>query len=152
MPFWVVIEAWDFGTMSKYFENLKWVYQNKISRRIGITDPNALNKWLHAINILRNKCAHHARIWNFALRNPIPTISDPYFNALNLKGDARKRLYGIISVLWFLVKKIGPSSGWLNEVATLINSKPAINSCPFTAMGFPDNTGFPKSLCDPQDP
>jgi len=23
MPFWVVIEAWDFGTMSKYFENLK---------------------------------------------------------------------------------------------------------------------------------
>lgn len=149
IPFWVVIETWDFGTMSTYFDNLKWGYQKKISRRIGITDPRALVRCLREINLLRNKCAHHARIWNLSFRNPLPTISDPYFNNLSLNECARKRMYGMICLLWFLIKKIGPSSGWLNDVTNLINSKPKIDSCPFTAMGFSNNTGFPKSLCNP---
>ncbi|SDU38449.1 Abi family protein [Desulfobacula phenolica] len=144
MPFWVVIEAWDFGTMSKYFENLKINYQYKICKKLDIPKPYILRQWLHEINILRNRCAHHSRIWNQSFRNPLPTIDNPYFNALDLDKRALKRMYGMICILWFLVKKIGPKSDWLNSTKELINAKPSINSCPNTAMGFPDNSGFPK--------
>ncbi|MCP4116642.1 MAG: Abi family protein [Desulfobacteraceae bacterium] len=139
IPIWVAVEAWDFGTMSKYYENLKRKYQNKISSRLGISNPVVLKKWLQEINILRNRCAHHTRIWNQSFRNPLPVLYNPYFNALNLDRNALKRNYGMICVLWFLVKRIGPSSSWLNYVTDLIDSKPSMDSCPNTAMGFPDN-------------
>jgi abortive infection bacteriophage resistance protein len=143
IPFWVVIEAWDFGTMSKYFENLNPSYQNKVCQRLDIPKPYILKQWLQEINILRNRCAHHTRIWNKSFRNPLPIINNPYFNSLTLDERALKRMYGMICVLWFLVQKIGPSSDWLNNIRNLMNYKPAIDSCPNTAMGFPDNRGFP---------
>lgn len=143
IPFWVVIESWDFGTLSKYYSMLRANYQNEICLRLEISNAKVLENWLHEINILRNKCAHHTRIWNQSLNNPLRMIDDPYFNKLNLDGRARERNFGMICVLWFLVKKIGPSSDWLTSVAQLINSKPSIDSCPNTAMGFPDNSGFP---------
>ncbi|MBI9088667.1 MAG: Abi family protein [Desulfobacterium sp.] len=139
IPIWVAVEAWDFGTMSKYFENLNRKYQNKISSRLSISNPVVLKTWLQEINILRNRCAHHTRIWNQSFRNPLPVLDNTYFNALNLNRNALKRNYGMICVLWFLVKKIGPSSSWLNSVTDLIESKPSMDSCPNTAMGFPDN-------------
>jgi hypothetical protein len=53
-------------------------------------------------------------------------------------------MFGMICILWLLVKKIGPSSDWLDNVRKVINSKPSMDSCPNTAMGFPDNSGFPE--------
>lgn len=144
IPFWVAIEAWDFGTMSKYYENLNPGYQNKVCKRLNIPKPFILKQWLQQINILRNRCAHHTRIWNKSFGNPLPVIKNSYFDSLLLDEKALKRMYGMICVLWFLVKKIGPSSDWLKNMSELINSKPAIDSCPFTAMGLPDNSGFPE--------
>ena len=37
-----------------------------------------------------------------------------------LSYEARPRVYG----LWYLVKKIGPSSTWIDKVADLVDSKP----------------------------
>ncbi|MCK5543187.1 MAG: Abi family protein [Desulfobacterales bacterium] len=144
MPFWVVVEAWDFGTMSKYYENLRSNYQYRICQGLNIPKPYILRQWLHEINILRNRCAHHSRIWNKSFRNPLPVFNDKYFNNLNLDRKALKRMYGMICILWFLVEKIGPKSDWLNSIKDLIESKPSIDSCPNTAMGFSNNDGFPN--------
>jgi abortive infection bacteriophage resistance protein len=151
IPFWAVVECWDYGLMSKYFENLNGRCKQKIINRLEIKNPAILANWLQEIGILRNKCAHHSRIWNREASNPISIKAmkdDPYFQNLNLKPEAWNRIYGHICVLWYLVKKIGPSSTWINKVADLIDSKPKIDSCPFTAMGFPDNKGFPREKFD----
>lgn len=151
IPFWAVVECWDFGLMSKYFENLNGRCQNKVVKRLDIENASTVINWLTEINILRNKCAHHSRIWNREARNPISIKgldADPYFGKLNLSSDARHRNYGQIAIIWYLVKKIGPSSEWINKVADLVDSKPALDCCPFTAMGFPDNSGFPRQAFD----
>ena len=154
LPFWVVVETWDFGLMSKYFENLNGRYQNRICQRLDVVGSDghphakALKNWLHEINTLRNKCAHHSRIWNRVANNAVTLPKNRYFDDLNLDGDARKRIYGKICILWYLVKRIGPHSRWIERVADLIDSKPEIGCCPFTAMGFPDNNGFPKFFFD----
>jgi abortive infection bacteriophage resistance protein len=46
MPIWVVVEAWDFGTTSKYFGLLKGKYQNKICARLSISNAKVLKNWL----------------------------------------------------------------------------------------------------------
>lgn len=149
IPFWAVIECWDYGLMSKYFENLNGRCQQKVIKRLGFKNAATLVNWLTEINMLRNKCAHHARIWNREASNPISIKGfkdDQYFRNLNLSLDARRRMYGHIAILWYFVKIIGPSSTWITNVADLVDSKPQIDCCPFTSMGFPDNLGFPRAL------
>lgn len=147
MPFWVVVEAWDFGTVSKYFEILKDSHRNRISRRLGLTNSKILKEWLQEINTLRNRCAHHSRIWNQVSTNPLPVVpNDPYFQNLALDSNATTRLYGLIAILWYLIKAIGTNSQWICQVANVIDSKPAVPGCPFAALGLPDETGFPRKL------
>lgn len=147
IPFWVVIECWDFGLMSKYFENLKRTYQEIICEQLQLSNIKTFRNWLTEINTLRNKCAHHSRIWNHTTSNAISlkgTENIEYFQKLDFSDAARKKLYIQISILWYLVKTIGPSSTWINNIADLIDNKPVIESCPFTSMGFADNSGFPR--------
>ncbi len=144
IPFWVAIESWNFGTLSMYYSMLKGKYQEQICKRLDICNKKTLGIWLHEINILRNRCAHHSRIWNHSFNHVLPILPIDYFCNLSLHEKSLKRMYGMICILWFLVKKIGPRSDWLTSVSSLINSKPSIDCCPFTAMGLPDNSGFPN--------
>ncbi|CAH0129110.1 hypothetical protein SRABI112_00162 [Pseudomonas mediterranea] len=147
MPFWVIVEAWDFGIASKYYEILKDGHRNRICKRFGLTHARILKEWLQEISILRNRCAHHSRIWNQVSANPVPTVpNDPYFQRLGLDSNAKSRLYGLIAILWYLVKNIGVNSKWIHQVADVIEAKPALPGCPFAALGFPDETGFPRGL------
>jgi len=147
IPFWVAVEAWDFGTLSKYFEILKGNYQNRIAGRLGIKDTRALTRWLQEINTLRNRCAHHTRIWNQVMANPLPMItSEPYFQAIALDQKALSRFYGLTAIVWFLVQRINPNSTWARHLADIIDSKPSLPGCPYTALGLPDENGFPRKL------
>lgn len=149
IPIWVATETWDFGCISMFFEILKQSHKRQICNSLSILpkEIKVFEEWLRHISLLRNRCAHHGRIWNQTARNPIPFLSNTYFDSLNLSDDtnpARYRIFGLICVLWYLVKSVGPSSNWIENVAKLIDSKPKIDSCPFTAMGFADNSGFPR--------
>lgn len=152
IPFWVVVETWDFGMMSKYFENLNGRYQNTICKRLEVTDntgaphTKSLKNWLQEINTLRNNCAHHSRIWNRVASNAVTLPKNAYFDTFSLDVEARKRIYSKICILWYLVKRIGPNSSWIERVADLIDSKPDVNCLPYTAMGFTNNNGFPREL------
>jgi abortive infection bacteriophage resistance protein len=146
IPVWVAVEAWDFGDLSEFFELLTSKYQNLILARLGLNNAKMLSRWMQQISHLRNRCAHHTRIWNQASGNPLSVPLEPYFQVLGLDQHALKRLYGLIAVTWFLLQKIAPASTWINDVADLIDRKPAMPGCTFKAMGFPDETGFPRKL------
>lgn len=146
IPIWVAVEAWDFGTVSKYFEMLKAGYQNRICQRLGVNNPVVLKTWLQELNIVRNRCAHHTRVWNQTTSNRLPVLVDPFFHHLGMAADAGTRLYGLIAVIWFLVQKIGPNSEWIHDVAKLMATKPSLPGCTFAVMGFPDETGLPQSF------
>lgn len=89
IPFWVAIEAWDFGTLSKYYEILKGNHQNRIAQRLGVSNTRTLKLWLQEINTLRNRCAHHSRIWNQVSANALPDLpAEPYFQTLKLDHSA----------------------------------------------------------------
>ncbi len=137
IPIWVLTEAWDFGLMSKYFSMLKRKYKNKICFRIDRNlTPDVLNNWLFELNILRNRCAHHTRIWNQTAKNPLLIPNIPYFQRINLSINSRKKLCGLIAVMWFIVHKIGSSSSWLDKVGELIELQSEKDYFKTDSMGF----------------
>ncbi|MDE1489106.1 Abi family protein [Xenorhabdus bovienii] len=150
IPFWVVVETWDFGLMSKYYAMLNGKHQDTILSKLGISKGNGpiLRNWLSAMNVLRNRCAHHSRIWNKNNEPKLKKLDHEDFNTLNLEESAYNKMYGMITVLWFLIKKIGPGSDWLNNVAELISKKPNLPGCYLKSMGFPDNDCLPQHFLE----
>ncbi|MGV6996983.1 Abi family protein [Desulfovibrio sp. QI0430] len=141
MPFWVVIEAWDFGLMSHYFSYLNGKYQNKICARIDkALLPNTLGNWLREINTLRNRCAHHTRIWNQSTNHDLKMPQTGALSNVTWGAKGKSRLFGLISVMWFLVEHIGKNSSWLSSVAEVIDTMPPLPACNKEVMGFPSRS------------
>ncbi|MGR5187089.1 Abi family protein [Photobacterium damselae] len=145
VPIWVAAEAWDFGALSKFYSILSGKNQDLICLRLGIDNRNELDNWLINLNGIRNRCAHHSRLCNRSNPRALKIPRKGYFNLLNLKPNNTSRLYGMIAVIWFLLKQIGPSSTWICRIADLIDQKPEIPGFNYKSMGFPD-TGFPRAL------
>lgn len=143
IPFWVAVEAWDFRNTSKYFEMLCEKYQVPIARKVNVQYPRNLKNWLKEINTARNRCAHHSRLWNQSCSNPLRYENSNFFKNLPSSNNNRKRLMGLIAVIWYLISQIGPNSDWIYRIADLIDSAPQLPICTFTAMGIPDS-GFPR--------
>lgn len=145
IPIWVAMEAWDFGHLSKFYSMLKDEYRDVICARVDINNRDVLDNWLININGLRNRCAHHARFCNRPNPRGFKLLRNGYFNLLQITPHESEKLFGAIAVVWFLLKKIGPSSKWLERIAALIDTKPAVPGFHFSSMGFArDLTAFPR--------
>ncbi|WP_234830820.1 Abi family protein, partial [Vibrio anguillarum] len=102
---------------------LKDQYRQRICSRLGIedkTETDVLRAWLMEMNILRNRCAHHTRIWNQQSSKVLKVTSHESFEDIKENGNTLSRLYGVIRVMWFLIEQIGPSSCWFDDVNNLI--------------------------------
>lgn len=143
IPFWVVVETWDFGQLSKYYAMLNGGMQAKIIKRLNMDNKQTLTKWLQCLNLLRNRCAHHSRIWN-RKHASVSIPNSRFFNVLGIDEKASERLYSAICIMWYLVKMIGPGSTWIRHIADLFDKKPDMPGCSYESMGVP-KSGFPRS-------
>ena len=137
IPIWVAIETWDFGLLTKYYNMLKWHHKDTIAKQIDPAIAKQFGNWLNSLNILRNKCAHHARIWNMRLPNPLPLPNLPCFSPVSASRDAPFKIHGLITIIWFLMKKIGPNSDWRSRVSAELATFPKLPNCALRAMGSP---------------
>lgn len=144
IPIWVAVEAWDFGDLSEFFELLSGKYQNLILGRLGLDSAKMFSRWLQHISHLRNRCAHHTRIWNQTSPNALAVPATPYFQGLAMDQHALKRLLGVVAVMGYLMQTIAPASRWMSDVADLMDRKPTMPGCTYRAMGFADECGFPR--------
>lgn len=146
IPFWVVIETWDFGMLNWYYKMLSLEHKRKVYNRIDSKLDNTLEHWLETLNTLRNKCAHHARTWNINIPNDVKLIDDDHFNRVGLDSKSKQRILGCLSILWYLLLKIGPNSRWIYKIAELLNTIPTAPNCSLLTMGCADPHRFPLDL------
>ena len=64
IPIWVMIEYFSLGNISKFYSNLKYSYQKKLSKNIFNINMIQLSSWLKCLTDLRNRCAHYERVYN----------------------------------------------------------------------------------------
>lgn len=136
LPFWAVVELWDFGMLSKYFSMLKKRYQNIITQRLGLENTAILINWLNEINIIRNQSAHYSRIWNKKY-NPIKLPKIAYFEQFNFTDEHKKRLFPRLVVLWYLVALYSHHYHWNIDMAMMIDKHfPVLPNAKLKSMGI----------------
>lgn len=79
IPLWVFVNKLTFGTLSKMFKCLNNTERTAITQSINQISnmslfPNDIQKALSVLVLLRNKCAHDQRVYDF---NPSPTSVKP---------------------------------------------------------------------------
>ncbi len=137
-PLWVICEIMTLGQLSKWYANLRHGKdRNAIAEVYGLDEVN-LTSFLHHLSIVRNLCAHHARLWNreFAVIWQLPR-KKPSELPLNFNtADADKRkLYNTLVMLAYLMDQINPHS-WKKRLGKLFVKHPEVAE---RHMGFPED-------------
>lgn len=143
-PIWIACEVWDFGSMSTLFGGIKKTDQMKIASLYGIPKFQMMENWIRAMNVARNVCAHHGRLWNRPLPiTPIwPTAAEnPLLAHLINNTKSQTRTYGIALLLQFMLKSINPNTSWGETLKTLCASFPASPHISLLSAGFTPNWG-----------
>ena len=69
MPLWVIVELMSFSNLSKLYSSMYYSEKDSIAAVVG-TGRDTLENHLHCLAVLRNKCAHAARMYNTTFNPP----------------------------------------------------------------------------------
>lgn len=134
-PAWKTLEVVSFGTLSKLFCNFR---DNSVKKKVAgefqLPQYLYLENWIKCIAVLRNACAHHARIWN--RRFPTMPIMPGYLPASwVVVGNFRpNKLYHPLCCLAYLEQSIAESGNFSKRLLALIDNSAEIR---IRSMGFP---------------
>jgi abortive infection bacteriophage resistance protein len=128
-PIWTMMEAITFGSLSRLYSGLRLHHRKAIATHFGY-DETILVSWFRSLNMLRNMCAHHNRLWNFHMLVDQPKAAKKFRSEM----ASTDRLYARVIVLLALLDGIAHGSDWKQRLIDLIDRFPGI---PTAAMGFP---------------
>jgi abortive infection bacteriophage resistance protein len=132
-PLWMAAEIVSFGKILTLFRGVDPSVRQEVAKEYGLPDV-LLESWLMTLNIIRNICAHHGRLWNKELRiKPKfpPKNKYPEWYADNQLNN--NRICVVFMILRCMVKKIAPQSKWKDRVQQLFKQYPDVNR---VSMGF----------------
>lgn len=101
LPVWVAVEVLDWGGLTRLFGFAPRAVQDAVANAYGLTAPQ-LTSWLKSLNIVRNICAHHGRLFNrvHALSPKLPTIGrQPDLDSVSTDWS---RTFGQLTLIQFL--------------------------------------------------
>lgn len=143
LPIWIAVELWDFGMLSKLLSGLDPKHSREISSSFGAgRRPDIIPAWVRSLNIVRNICAHHARLWNRISPFEVKSVQGDVVSSLDHLWDPivdRKRTYSAAAVMQFLMKEINPDSSWSDRLSELVRTFPSTDHFRLSDAGFPDD-------------
>ncbi len=125
-----------FGCTMKMYRGVTDEVRRNIAGHYNVPDE-VLTSWLHTINVIRNICAHHGRLWNreLGVKPFIPRKSKyPQWHAP--VAIPQNRIFGVLTILCYLLRITAPHSKWEGRLVALLEEYPEISR---RSMGFPDN-------------
>lgn len=133
-PAWKVIELTTFGNLIKLYANFSDTSVKKdIAHTYHLPHHKVLESWNSSVNLLRNICAHHGRVWNRVLTATpqIPhTLSDKWIHSFTLSN----RLYTILCCMIYWINVIDVRNHFVRDLQVLFTTYPNVD---IKAMGFP---------------
>lgn len=134
-PAWKTMEVVSFGTLSKLFCNFGDVEKKKIvAKEFLLPQYLYLENWIKCLAVLRNACAHHARVWN--RRFPMIPVVPRRLPGLWLHvGVFRpQKIYGHLCCMAYLEQSINPNCQFKQQLLGLLDNA---DRCMLQSMGFP---------------
>ena len=136
LPVWAATEIMDWGSLTYLYELSPRSVQNTISSQFDLTAPQ-LRSWLKALNIVRNICAHHGRLFNrvHAISPKLPAQGT--HTDLDCINTDWKRTFGQLTLVQLLLDRLNVGNKKL--LPTVVQSFPEVQIVPISHMGAPDN-------------
>lgn len=136
LPLWMLGEIMSFGKVLTMFNGVDDSIRKLIAGHYE-TEDEVLISWLGTLNVIRNICAHHGRLWNRELGYK------PYIPKKQKHPEwhipvpiPQNRIFGILTILRYLLRTIAPQSKWETRLLALLDEYPEIYR---RSMGFPNN-------------
>lgn len=132
-PIWMLVELMDFGSTLSFFRGVGVEIRRSVAESIGQPEEVVLS-WLLALNSIRNRCAHHARLWNWKIGYPVLVPGPrkfPKWHSPRLPNDQ----IGIILMIcndW--LNRANPHHHWKSRVEAVFRDFPEIE---LHRMGLP---------------
>lgn len=106
LPIWIAIELWDFGTISAIVSGMKDQDLQTLADKYLIPKRTMLASWIQCLNLVRNICAHHGRLWNRPLivQPSFPQRKIEVFEHFERDVYAKTRLYAAASIVQYLLR------------------------------------------------
>lgn len=74
-PLWAMTELLTFGELSIWIAMTKSItVKTELARDMGLGNPKNLEGVIQNIALVRNKCAHHSRVWNRKFMKRVPDV------------------------------------------------------------------------------
>jgi abortive infection bacteriophage resistance protein len=91
LPIWSAVEAWSFGTLSKCIERgANGALTDAVATSIGVAKAGFPYR-VRSLVYLRNRCAHHSRLWHHSVLDAGPTPNNVRAKAKRLAGQFEPR-------------------------------------------------------------
>ena len=139
-PIWIAAELWDFGAMSFLYSGMRKDGQLAIAKFFGVPSFQIMETWLRALNVTRNICAHHSRLWNKpnTVQPKWPTPAEcPDLGHIASNTHALTRVYAIACICAHFLRTINPNSSWQDRFKELATDFPQSSIVNIGAAGFP---------------
>lgn len=128
IPLYALVELFSFGTLSKFYKNMKNADKKAIAQMYSVEYPY-FESWIECISFVRNVCAHYGRLYNVNLYKT-PKMYRQYQNISNL------RIYAVLLCLKHIVPQDIHWMQFVDTLELLIEKYPSVE---IQKMGFPDN-------------
>lgn len=155
LPLWLAVGEMEFGTLVYFYAHSEKAIRKAIATEWNI-DTGTLFTWLTSLRVLRNDCAHHARIWNKKFLSVprmqnAPTLPWDYVYSVkagkwvrpteSLSGafsllQVQDSLAPLLYICRHLLKQVAPTSHWhIRMQQFLLNAE--TQGIPLLKMGLP---------------
>lgn len=130
LPIYALVEVFSFGTLSKFYKNMKNPDKKAIAKSFGI-GYTYLESWLESISYVRNICAHYGRLYNAKL-SKTPMLYKEYSEA----GIGNNRILGVLLCLKHILKNDNHWNMFVDKIEILFDKYENVD---ITTMGFKEN-------------
>ena len=132
-PIWMLVELMDFGSTLSFFRGVSVDIRKSLAEAIGQPEEVILS-WLLALNSVRNRCAHHARLWNWKIGYPVLIPSSRKFPKWHAPRLANDQTGIILMICNYWLHRANPHHQWKKRVETLFCDFPEVE---LHRMGLP---------------
>lgn len=130
IPFYALVELFSFGTLSKFYKNMKNTDKKAIASSFGI-GYTYLESWIENIAFVRNICAHYGRVYNVNL-SKTPILYKQYI----ADGISNLRIFATLLCMNLILDNDNHWKDFVDQIELLFEKYPSVKP---ELMGFPNN-------------
>lgn len=136
LPVWAAVESLDLGSLRYLYGFAPRAVQDSVADNFGLRSPQ-LESWMRSLEIVRNSCAHHGRLFNrvYAKTPKLPNVNR--FPALDHAGPYISRTFGQLTLIQHMRVMLG--IGRSRMLTAVLASYPTVKPVPISHVGMPQD-------------